>query len=139
MQILSVADVIEIYVLWHGGHSKSEVARQVGVDRKTVRKYVRVAERAGLGPGGRPMTPADWAPFVGRWFPLVADARERQPTWREIAAHHVLIIELVPDVPVARIHERLRTEHGLRASLPSLRRYIRANVGSRPGRTALDG
>jgi DNA replication protein DnaC len=35
-----VIDVAEILVHWHAGRSLSEIAESLGVDRKTVRKYV---------------------------------------------------------------------------------------------------
>jgi hypothetical protein len=56
-----VVDVIEIYVYWYAGRSKSQVAASLGLDRKTVRKYLGLAEAAGISPGGPPMSEADWA------------------------------------------------------------------------------
>lgn len=35
-----MVDIIEIYVHWYAGRSKSELAASLGVDRKTVRKYL---------------------------------------------------------------------------------------------------
>jgi hypothetical protein len=52
----TVIDITEIYVHWYAGRSKSELAASLGVDRKTVGKYLRPAELAGLTPGGPPMT-----------------------------------------------------------------------------------
>jgi hypothetical protein len=47
-----VIDVTEILAHWHAGRSKSEIAGSLGVDRKTIRKYVAPAVAAGLVPGG---------------------------------------------------------------------------------------
>jgi hypothetical protein len=35
-----VVDVTEILIHWHAGRSISEVAASLGVDRKTIRKYL---------------------------------------------------------------------------------------------------
>ena len=35
-----VTDVTEILVHWYAGRSQSEVATSLGVDRKTIRKYL---------------------------------------------------------------------------------------------------
>lgn len=46
-----MVDIIEIYVHWYAGRSKSTVATSLGIDRKTLRNYLRPAERAGIVPG----------------------------------------------------------------------------------------
>ena len=45
-------DVTEILVHWHAGRSLNEVSGSLGVDRKTIRKYVAPAVAAGIVPGG---------------------------------------------------------------------------------------
>jgi DNA-binding CsgD family transcriptional regulator len=46
-----VTDVTEILVHWYAGRSQSEVATSLGVDRKTIKKYVTPAIEAGITPG----------------------------------------------------------------------------------------
>ena len=46
-----VIDVTEILMHWHAGRSKNEMAESLGVDRKTLRKYIAPAEAAGIVPG----------------------------------------------------------------------------------------
>ena len=46
-------DVTEILVHWHAGRSLNEMSQSLGVDRKTIRKYVAPAAAAGIVPGGR--------------------------------------------------------------------------------------
>jgi transposase len=123
----TVVDVTEILVHWYAGRPISEVALSLGVDRKTVRKYLAPAITAGLRPGGAPMSSADWAELVAGWFPGLADTRLRQTTWPEIGRHHEFIKQLLAaGVTQATIHQRLRDEHGLAASVASLRRYVAA-------------
>jgi transposase len=124
-----VIDVTEILVHWHAGRSKSEMAASLGVDRKTISKYVAPAVRAGLRPGGPQLSEAEWAERVRGWFPELADARLRQVTWPVIGEHHEFITaQLGAGVTVATIHQRLRDEHGLAVSYASLRRYVAANL-----------
>ena len=47
-------DVTEILMHWHAGRSLSEMAGSLGVDRKTLRKYIAPAVAAGIVPGGPP-------------------------------------------------------------------------------------
>ena len=51
-----MVDVTEILEHWYAGRPKVEVARSLGVDAKTVRRYVAPAEAAGMAPGGPPVT-----------------------------------------------------------------------------------
>ncbi|WKK24175.1 IS21 family transposase [Streptomyces olivoreticuli] len=124
----TVVDVTEVLIHWYAGRSKTELADSLGIDRKTIRKYLAPAVAAGITPGGPPMTSADWAGLVREWFPQLADTRLRQITWPQIAAHHEFIKEMLPLLTMATIHQRLRDEHGLDCSASSLRRYVRANL-----------
>jgi len=121
----TVIDVAEILEHWYAGRPKVEVARSLGVDAKTVRKYVRAAEAAGLAPGGPPVTGEQWREMAREWFPSLSDTRLRQPSWGKIAPHHDQIGELLGVVPVSVICQRLHDEAGLEASVASLRRYVR--------------
>lgn len=125
-----MVDLIEIYVHWFAGRSKSEIAASLGVDRGTLRKYLAPAEAAGIAPGGPPMlVEADWRRLVAEWFPQVVDTTVRATTWPEIAEHRDYIVgQLGLGVTQATIHQRLRDEHGLRASLASVKRWVAANL-----------
>jgi hypothetical protein len=79
-----VVDVTEILVHWRAGRSHSEIATSLGVDRKTVKKYVAPAIEAGLVPGGPAKPVAEWEELVRNWFPEMADTRLRQTAWPEI-------------------------------------------------------
>jgi transposase len=124
-----VVDVTEILIHWYAGRSISEVSTSLNVDRKTIRKYVAPAIAAGLAPGGPAMASADWAALVLGWFPQLVDTSLRQVTWPEIAVYHDYIVaQLKAGVTQATIHQRLRDEHGLRASVASVKRYVAANL-----------
>jgi transposase len=99
------------------------------VDRKTLRKYTAPAVAAGLEPGGAPMSEEDWRALVVGWFPQLTDTRLRQMSWPGIEAHRDYVADqLRAGVTVATIHQRLVDEHGLEASVASLRRWVRANL-----------
>lgn len=125
----TVIDVTEILVHWYAGRSQSEVADSLGVDRATVRKYIAPARAAGIVPGGPPVPTQEWAARVRTWFPELVDTGLRQTSWPWIEGHRDYIYEqLGAGVTAATIHQRLRDEHGLGASVASVRRWIRANL-----------
>jgi transposase len=124
-----VIDVTEILMHWHAGRSKNEMAASLGVDRKTLRKYIAPAEAAGIAPGGPARSEQEWAELVRGWFPQLADTRLRQVTWPAIEKHHEYITaQLKAGVRMSTIHQRLRDEQGLAVSPASFRRYVAANV-----------
>jgi len=124
-----VIDVTEVLMHWHAGRSLSGMAESLGVDRKTIRKYVAPAVAAGIAPGGPAKSEAECQGLVREWFPELADTRLRQVTWPAIAVHHDYIVaQLKVGVRMPAIHQRLRDDHVLAASVASLRRYVSANV-----------
>src|SRR5206468_10880270 len=84
----TMVDVTEILQHWYAGRPKVEVARSLGVDVKTVRRYVAPAEAAGMAPGGPPVTEEQWRVLARGWVPQIAGTGIRQVSWREIAGHH---------------------------------------------------
>jgi transposase len=126
---LDVIDVTEILVHWHAGRSLNEMSQSLGVDRKTIRKYVAPAVAAGIAPGGPAKGEGEWQELVREWFPELADTRLRQVTWPAIAGHHDYIVaQMKAGVRMSTIWQRLRDEHGLAASVASFRRYVAANI-----------
>ena len=125
-----VIDVTEILVHWHAGRSLNEMSGSLGVDRKTIRKYVAPAVAAGIVPGSGPAkSEGEWQDLVREWFPELADTRLRQVTWPAIGEHHEYIAEqLRAGVRMSTIHQRLRDERGLAASVASFRRYVAASI-----------
>lgn len=118
-------DVIEILQHWHAGRPKTVVGASLGVDPKTVRKYVAPAEAAGLVPGGAVLSRAEWTQLVAGWFPELVDARARSLTFGVIDEHRERIGVMLGTNTVTTVHQRLRDEHGLAASIASFRRYVR--------------
>ena len=121
-------DVTEILVHWDAGRSQSEIADSLGMDRKTVKKYLTPVLAAGMAPGsGR--SQAEWSVLVRDWFPQLADTTLRQFSWPLIEPHRDYIVaQLEAGVTKATIHQRLRDEQGLTASVASVKRWIAANL-----------
>jgi len=120
-----VIDVVEVLQHWHAGRPKTVVAASLGVDVKTVRKYVAAAEAAGISPGdGSGCDRAGWAVRVAAWFPELVDAQARSRTWPVLADRRELIEKMIGTNTMATVHQRLRDEHGLAVSESSLRRYV---------------
>jgi transposase len=118
-------DLVELFTHWHAGRSQVQLSASLGIDRKTVRKYLAPAIADGVEPGGEPLSAEQWAELIGGWFPELGDPAARASTWPLIAPHHDRIKDwLDADVTVATIAQRLRDEHQVAASESSVRRWI---------------
>ena len=53
---VTMLEVKEVLILWKEGEGVAPTARKAGVDRKTVRRYVKAAKSVGLSPGKEPIT-----------------------------------------------------------------------------------
>ncbi|MGH2578406.1 MAG: IS21 family transposase, partial [Actinomycetota bacterium] len=116
-------DVVEILEHWYSGRPKLLVAQSLGVDRKTVRKYVGPAEAAGLVPGGPPVTTEAWVALAQEWFPELLVPELRSAGFSECNRLHDRIKAGLATNTLATVHQRLRDEAGLAVSESTLRRY----------------
>ncbi|MFF7603209.1 hypothetical protein [Streptomyces mirabilis] len=130
-----MVDIVEIYVHWYTGRSKSQVSASLGVDRKTVRKYLAPAEEAGITPGGPPMSETDWAKLLKRWFPELASRKLYQVRWGEIEPHRDYVKSLLETTTVTAIRQRLRDEGKLKVSLSTFRRWVHENLPDEAARS----
>ena len=88
-----VVDLTELFVHWEAGRSQVQIGESLGLDRKTVRKFLAPSVAEGLLPGGPPAGELVWAQRIARWFPELSDARLRQTTWPAIDAHRDYIVK----------------------------------------------
>ena len=117
-------DIVEVLQHWHAGRPKAVIAESLGVDRKTINKYVAPAEAAGLSPGGAALGRAEWSALVAGWFPKLIDRSARSRTYATIDQHRERIEAMLSTNTTATVHQRLRDEHGLEVGISSFRRYL---------------
>ena len=130
-----VFDLIELFTHWHAGRSQRQLAESLGIDRKTIAKYLAPAIAESLTPGGEQVTELVWAAHIARWFPEIADPGLRATTWPGIEMHRDRIRDwLKAEVSAATVAQRLRDDHGVAASESSVRRWISANLSEEAAR-----
>jgi transposase len=131
-------DLIELFTHWHAGRSQRQLAESLGIDRKTIAKYLGPAIEESLTPGSDPVTEAQWSAHIDRWFPEVTDPGIRSKTGPVIEPHRGRIADwLGADVTVATIAQRLRDEHAVPASESSVRRWITTHFAQEAARNAV--
>ena len=84
----------------------------LGIDCKTIAKYLAPAIAESLTPGEEPVSEAGWAAHVARWFPEVADPGLRATTWPGIEVYRDQIRDwLKAEVSAATVAQRLRDDY----------------------------
>jgi len=123
-----MTDLMELFRRWHAGRSQVQISTALGINRKTIRKYLAPALAAGWTPGeGGKFDETLWRELISGWFPEVGDPAARAVTWPVIAAHRDWINgQLKASVTVATIAQRLRDDHGVAVSESTVRRYVAA-------------
>ncbi|RWA23544.1 hypothetical protein MBRU_01585 [Mycolicibacterium brumae DSM 44177] len=116
---------MEMFRHWNAGRSQVQINEALGIDRKTIRKYLAPALAEGLQPCPGEFDEQLWRARIGRWFPELVDPAARALTWPQIAVHHQWIAEqLKVPVTVATIAQRLRDDHLVDVSESTVRRYV---------------
>ncbi|MEW6227199.1 MAG: DDE-type integrase/transposase/recombinase [Bacillota bacterium] len=120
-------DLAEILEHRQAGRDNSAIARSLGVDRKTVRKYVAAAVARGVE-RLKPLTREQWVAFAREHFPEAVDRMARSPWVAELAPHESLIREQLGTNRVSTVRQRLVERTGIKVSLSTFRRYVRSHL-----------
>jgi transposase len=119
-----VFEVREVLRLWLAGEGLRGIERLVGLDRKTVRRYVEAAEAVGLVRHGGEEQLSDV--FVGAVVEAVRPHRTdgHGEAWRLLQADHDQIKAWVEaDLTGVKIHDLL-TRRGVRVPRRTVQRYV---------------
>jgi transposase len=123
-----MVEVREIVRRWLGGGSLRAIARGTGMDRKTVRAYVRAAVAAGVARGGDPPTDEQLARIAtGRRPGRPTTSTALSAELEALRPHEATIRRWLHDdkLRLTKVHRRLRAQ-GVGVSYSSLYRFARA-------------
>jgi transposase len=131
---VAMVDVKEVLRLWLAGMARKRIAAQLGLDPKTVRRYVRTAMRTGLRPGAGVAALTDEQVAVVLVALKAVRTRPHGAAWVECVRHEATIAGYLRDgVRLTKIRKLLRRQ-GVELPYPTLRRFAIAALGF--GRTA---
>ncbi|OGK82839.1 MAG: hypothetical protein A2X53_22660 [Candidatus Rokubacteria bacterium GWA2_70_23] len=126
---VTMLEVKEVLRLWLTGVRKKRIATQLGLNVKTVRRYLRAAQEHGLITAGSPDQLDDGllAAVVSTVQP--GTGRPHGDRWAACAAQRGVIERyLRADVRLSKIRKLLRRQ-GVMISSPTLRRFAMGELG----------
>jgi transposase len=124
---VTMLEIKEVLRLWCGGAAKRRIAAQLGLDIKTVRRYLRAAQACGVRSGAEvpneEQTAAVMAALQPDW------GRRRGEAWAVCAGQREFIAShLEHGVRLSKIRRLLR-RRGVELSYAALRRFAIAELG----------
>lgn len=123
---VTVLEVKEVIRQWLDGAGKKRIAGRLGLDVKTVRRYLSAAAEQGLK---REQPPVDLEAAVAELVSaLQSPGRPRSAGWVTCAAERVFIAsKLASRVRLSKIHKLLR-RRGVQVTYPTLHRFAVAEL-----------
>lgn len=123
---VTMLEVKEVLRLWLAGAGKKPIAAQLGLDVKTVRRYLRAAEGCGLGPRSQWLTEEQLAQVIAALRSPIE--RPHGDTWelclreRDFIAQH-----LANHLKLSKV-QRLLSRRGVAVPYPTLHRFAVAEL-----------
>jgi len=131
---VTMIEITEVLRQWLGGARRKQIARRLGLDPKTVRRYLRTAERTGLRPGMDATVLTDERLAAILTALRATPARPYGDTWQRCVAHREFIAtQLRAGVRLSKVR-RLLARQGVALAPATLYRFATAELGW--GRTA---
>lgn len=128
---LTIADVNEIIGRWRGAQSARQIARETGLDRKTVRRYLAAATSCAVARDKEPSS-QDIERIAQRV--QTRPRPERSETWKQLLPHKERIAAAIHGQKPLRlrgVHRRLQHE-GVIVTYWMLRRFALQMQNERP-------
>jgi transposase len=129
---VTMVEIKEVLRLWRAGGKKKQIAKQLTMDVKTVRRYVAAAEDCGLGPGSGLLTDEQVAAVVSALSPETG--RPHGDGWERCEAERDAIKALLSDrVRLSKVR-RLLQRRGIDVPYSTLHRFAVAGSDSASAR-----
>jgi transposase len=126
---VTVLEIKEVLRQWLAGAAKKRIAARVGLDPKTVRRYVRAAEKCGLAAGGGEQALDD--NVLGAVVAELGELplREYGEAWRRCDEHRAFIAaKLASQVRLSKVRRLLRRQ-GIEVPYSTLHRFAVVELG----------
>ena len=119
-------EIVEMIYQWHKGCGVKGISHSLGLDRDTVRKYVRMAQKAGID-RGKPFPEGEEVVSQLKGF-MDSAPRRQTPAKNLIAPHREWIDSLLqePQMTAKQVWKLFREKTDLSVGYCTMKRYLRS-------------
>lgn len=131
---ICMEEVVEVIYQWHKGRNISQIKRSVGLDRKTIRKYLALAERCGFNRDMGSQPYEYYLELAGKIHKEVRTPLDPSPSYKKTLEYQSTI-ERLKDKPYMKpkqMYRILKREYGYPLSYPSFTRYMHLKYPQAP-------
>jgi transposase len=123
---VTMNEIVEVVYQWHQGAGIKRISRSLGLDRKTVRKYVRLAQVVGIRRGST--FPEETALVSILKEGARCSALRQRPAQDVLAVHREWMSEMikVEHMTAKQVWRLLKERADIAVSYPTVKRYLRA-------------
>jgi transposase len=125
---VTMIEIKEIVRLWLAEVPKQQIGRMLGVDRKTVRRYTKLAAKHGLAPGDDAGALTDERLAAILVALKTSGGRPRGKSWDLCVEHRDFIEKKLKDVKLSKIRRLLR-RRGTNIPYATLHRFAVSQLG----------
>lgn len=127
---LESMDIYNLVLRWHAGYTISQISRTQKLDRKTIRGYIKLAEKVGLS---RNLPLPEKAELLKLFQTFLPSNHRRSPVRNLLVPHRDEIVGLINDkthpLKPKTAYEVICERHELKVSYGTFKRFLRAHTG----------
>lgn len=131
---IRMEEIIEVLYQWHKGRNISQIKHSVGIARKTIRKYITLAEESGFK-RDREIQPYEYyLELAGRVQRALKTPLQSSPSYKKTALYQSMIEKLLtkPYMKPKQVYRILTHEHSYPLSYSSFNRYMNIKHPKQP-------
>jgi transposase len=131
---IKMEELIEVLSQWHAGRSISQIKRSVGIARKTVRKYLNLAEGCGFSRDSEMQSYQYYLTLAGRVQQELRTPLESSASYKKTALYQHTIEKLLGKryMTPKQVYRILKREYEYPLSYSSFNRYMNIKYPKKP-------
>ncbi len=124
---ITAMDSYEIIRRWHSGQNNTQIGTAEGLDRKTVRAYIKRAQEVGLSQDSPLPSKAELLALLASVVPKKSHSQPARTTFEPFKDEIIaLITAKVDPLKPKTAFEIISERHGIKASYSSFKRFVRS-------------
>lgn len=131
---IRMEELVEMLSQWHAGRRINQIKRSVGIARKTIRKYIKLAQNCGFSRDKEIQDYQYYLEMAGRIQKELRTPLDSSPSYKKTALYQSTIAKLLSKkyMTPKQVYRILKRDYEYPLSYSSFNRYIRIKYPKKP-------